>query len=63
MSDQVSLFATNGDGRKTKNEVGLRDTPPGAERLLAELVKAGLSDRALPAAARICLLLDEGADR
>jgi hypothetical protein len=64
MSDQLPLFTeSNGNGRRpTKDDVGLNALPPGPERLLGELVRQGLSDKALPTAARLCLLLDEGAE-
>jgi hypothetical protein len=38
-----------------------REVPAGAERLLAALVRRGLHEGDLRAAARLCLLLDEGA--
>jgi hypothetical protein len=64
MSDQLSLFEPNGNGRRpTKTDLGLKETRPGPERLLGALVREGLSDKALPVAARLCLLLDDGADR
>jgi hypothetical protein len=64
MSDQLSLFEPKGNGRPmTKAEVGLRDTRPGAERLLAALVKRGLPEGDLRVAAGLCLALDGGADR
>jgi hypothetical protein len=68
VTDQLSLFdglepSTNGHGRRTKRERGLKATPAGAERLLAEMVKRGLPAGDLRVAASLCLALDEGADR
>jgi hypothetical protein len=63
VTDQLALFAVepngNGNGRKTKAEAGIRDgVPPGAERLLAKLVKNGLDEDDLVAAAALCLALE-----
>ena len=63
MTDQLALFAEATGGGKTKAEAGLCDTPPGAERLLAELVRRGLPEGDLRVAAALCLVLDEGAGR
>jgi hypothetical protein len=64
MSDQLPLFTEpNGNGRRpTKHDLGLRETKAGPERLLGALVREGLSVEALPTAAAICLLLDEGSE-
>jgi hypothetical protein len=59
------LFAadTNGNGRRTVAELGMTRQFPagGAERLLRELVRRGLADESLHAAAALVLVLDEGA--
>lgn len=61
MSDgQLSLFAEPAEPVLTGEQAGLRSVPPGAERLLGELVRRGIGEDALEAAARLCLLLDEG---
>jgi hypothetical protein len=60
VNGQLPLFESSGNGRPTKADVGLRDTPPGAERLLAELVRRGLGEGDLRIAAALCLVLDEG---
>jgi hypothetical protein len=64
LSGQLSLFAEpTSAARLTKAELGLRsEMPAGAERLLAELVKRGLREADLRPAARLCLVLDGGAD-
>jgi hypothetical protein len=56
--DQLELFAT--DRRPPpKERAGLaKEIGPGAERLLGEMVKRGLPERALHRAASLCLLLD-----
>jgi hypothetical protein len=61
MNGQMALFAE--PAVKTNAEAGLRETPPGAERLLAELVRRGLHPGGLRAAAALCLALDEGGGR
>jgi hypothetical protein len=64
MSDQLSLFTS--DRRPApKERAGLakEGLGSGAEKLLAELVKRGLAEQDLRAAARLCLALDEGARR
>ena len=49
--------------RMTGAQAGLRrDCPPGAERLLAALVKRGLPHEHLHAAAALVLALEQGAD-
>jgi hypothetical protein len=58
---QLPLFTENGNGRMTKDAAGLKETPPGAERLLAELIKRGLPPGDLKVAASLCLALDERA--
>jgi hypothetical protein len=59
MSGQPEFFP---DRVLTKEEAGLgKEIPAGAPRLLAELVKRGLREEHLHAAATICLVLDEGA--
>ena len=60
-ADQLPLFLEpNGNSRKSKATAGIVECPPGAERLLAELIQRGLSEGDLRVAARLCLLLDEG---
>jgi hypothetical protein len=59
MGDQLELFAT--DRRPAPKEAaGLakEGLGSGAEKLMGELVKRGLSERALHHAASLCLLLD-----
>ena len=61
MTEQLPLFALerNGNGRMTRAEAGLRrEAPPGAERLLGELVKRGLPAGDLKVAAALCIALD-----
>jgi hypothetical protein len=63
---QLALFALepngNGNGRVTREEAGLaRAVAPGAERLLAKLVRNGLDEADLVAAAALVLALDERA--
>jgi hypothetical protein len=62
VSAQLELFC---DTRLSNAEAGLTGDgiPPGAERLLAELVKRGLSEGDLRVAASLCLVLDERAGR
>jgi hypothetical protein len=43
----------------SNSDVGLKSVPPGAERLLKELVKRGLREGDLGVAASLCLALDE----
>jgi hypothetical protein len=64
VSDQLELFAEPASAvRRTKAELGLRsEMPAGAERLLAALLKRGLPETHLPAAAALVLALDEGSD-
>jgi hypothetical protein len=66
IAEQLQLFIpveANGHAR-TNAELGLRGgIPPGAERLLGELVRRGLRSSELTAAASLCLALDEGTDR
>jgi hypothetical protein len=62
---QLNLFTDIGggapDARMNRNAAGLRKgIPPGAERLLGELVKRGLLERDLKVAALLALALDEG---
>ena len=63
MNGQLPLFAgpgpNGGNGRMTKYAVGLVECPPGAERLLSELVRRGLPPGDLRVAAALCLALDE----
>jgi hypothetical protein len=50
--------------RKTVTELGLsKERRPGPEQLLAALVRRGLAEEDLPAAAMIALILDEDAGR
>jgi hypothetical protein len=60
-SDQLQLFDTGRRARMSKTEAGLakEGVGRGAEKLLAELVKRGLAEADLRAAARLCLALDE----
>jgi hypothetical protein len=63
---QLELFADNGNGRRmNKVEAGLAKEIPGfgAEALLSALVKHGLPEDALRAAARLCIALDDEARR
>jgi hypothetical protein len=53
---QLELFP---EVRVSNAEYGLKSVPPGAERLLAELVRRGLRETDLKAAAQLCLALDE----
>jgi hypothetical protein len=57
---QLELFA---ETRLSNTEAGLttEGIPPGAERLLAELLKRGLPEGDLRVAASLCLALDERA--
>jgi hypothetical protein len=61
MSEQLPLFDT-GPGRLNKVEAGLakEGVGRGAERLLSEMVKRGLAEEHLHAAAALALALDEG---
>ena len=68
MNGQLALFdlEPNGNGghRMTTAEAGLRrEAPPGASRLLRELVRRGLPPGDLRFAAELCLLLDERDER
>jgi hypothetical protein len=63
MSDQLPLFTENGNGRMNKSAAGLESTKPGAERLLGELIRQGFDPDCIEAAARLALILDEGAER
>jgi hypothetical protein len=62
---QLELFgeAVNGDAasrRMNRDQAGLvHGVPAGAERLLGALVKRGLGEDDLHAAARLCLAMDE----
>ncbi|MFL5279551.1 MAG: hypothetical protein ACJ8AW_00740, partial [Rhodopila sp.] len=59
-ASQFTLFDV--EPRRLEPELR-RDAPPGAERLLNAMVRRGLDPAALPAAALICLALEEaGAD-
>jgi hypothetical protein len=60
VSDQLALFGEPVKGRLNKTEAGLAKEIPGrrAERLLAEMVKRGLSEEHLRPAAALALLLD-----
>jgi hypothetical protein len=60
--DQLALFVmeSSTNRRKTAIEAGLvKDAPPGAERLLRELVRRGLERDHLHTAAALALVLDE----
>jgi hypothetical protein len=56
---QLELFP---EAHLSNGEAGLKSVPPGAERLLAELVKRGLPEGDLRVAASLCLVLDERAE-
>jgi hypothetical protein len=60
MSAQLA-FDLGENGPKTMAEAGLRKGSPGPARLLAALVRRGLAEEHLPAAATIALILDEDA--
>jgi hypothetical protein len=68
VTDQLALFdlELNGNGHGgwlTKAEAGIaKGIPAGAERLLAELVRRGLPEGDLQAAAALALELDRGAN-
>ena len=64
MTEQLALFAdlvANGNGgTRTAAALGLaKEAPPGAERLLRALVRDGLPEDALKAAAALVLELDQ----
>jgi hypothetical protein len=59
MSEQLALFATASNRPATKAEKGLsKEIGAGGERLLAALVKHGLSENSLRVAAALVLALD-----
>ena len=61
--EQLSLEIAGPKRVQRKDEVGLRNNLPkgGPERLVAELVKRGLSEGDLHMAAALAIALDEGA--
>ena len=60
MTAQLALFEVASNRTATKAEMGLaKEIGPGAERLLAALVKYGLSENSLRVAAALVLALDE----
>jgi hypothetical protein len=63
LSEQLKLFVESPNGAEmTAAEVGPTDhCPPGAERLLAALMKRSLHEGDLRVAAALCLALDERA--
>jgi len=63
MIDQLSLFDLLEEANGHSNGDDLRRGAPGAERLLVALVKNGLAEEHVHAAATIVLALDEGALR
>jgi hypothetical protein len=56
MTVELELFP---ETRASNADAGLKSVPPGAERLLKELVKRGLREGDLGVAASLCLALDE----
>jgi hypothetical protein len=64
VTEQLALFAEPARDavhvRLTRDEAGLaHDVPAGAERLLGALVKRGLPEGDLRAAAKLCLALED----
>jgi hypothetical protein len=61
-AQQLALFEVASYRAATKAEMGLaKEIGPGAERLLSQLVKSGLSENSLRVAAALVLALEDEA--
>jgi hypothetical protein len=61
VNDQLQLFATNGNRRGTKASLGLAKELPthGAERIVIQLLRRGMSKEHLEMACALAVALDE----